>query len=622
MIVADTETAGFFGKIRIIGVYDGNEYRDYTDVQRWWRDYRNRDDICYFHNLDFDLSKLAKELQLEIEWDKSLIIHGRIVRAIIHNASLVFADSYALLQASLEDLSRSFKLSNNIAKINLEDEIRKQGYRDKDDYFTNVDVNDPLFRQYLRNDCLSLWELLHQLKKFSGLDDKTFIKVPTASALAMQVFKQRYPEQYELLTKVHMKKEDENFWREAYYGGRTEVFRHRLWNGYHYDFTGLYPHVMGAFSYPLGYPERFEGIAAKAAWRAYQSGNRSHAVVRARIRVPDMFIPPLPVRVNKRLMFPIGEFVGTWVGEELKYAVEECDVKIIEIERIDTWRNHAQYFNGWSALIADKKANAIGAEREVYKLIGNALSGKFGMRRERPQIVLDNEKNRAMIAEKQYQWREFQPEYGSFENYLEVLKPIFAPYVQPHISAHITGYGRILLHKALIIAENLGGVWYCDTDSVVCQNPLPSEMVGNKQGQLKLENRIRQGVYIQPKFYAEITEDNKEVLKSKGLTGTWRREASYKSYEEIYNKVRNKEYVLDEKKKPIIPLYQNQEIRRKMLSALKQGKDVDEPMIVRKGIRPQAKPNRIPLYDDNITRPNQQKFFPQGVDNQDDDRVG
>lgn len=41
----------------------------------------------------------------------------------------------------------------------------------------------------------------------------------------------------------------------SYYGGRTEVFKPLLKNGYHYDVNSLYPYVMLENKFPVGFPE-------------------------------------------------------------------------------------------------------------------------------------------------------------------------------------------------------------------------------------------------------------------------------------------------------------------------------------------------------------------------------
>ena len=48
--------------------------------------------------------------------------------------------------------------------------------------------------------------------------------------------------------------------------------------------------------------------------------------------------------------------------------------------------------------------------------------------------------------------------------------------------------------------------------------PLPDYLVGKELGQLKLENIFKEIVFLAPKVYALITEDQNEIVKVKGIT--------------------------------------------------------------------------------------------------------
>jgi hypothetical protein len=61
-------------------------------------------------------------------------------------------------------------------------------------------------------------------------------------------------------------------------------------------------------------------------------------------------------------------------------------------------------------------------------------------------------------------------------------------------------------------------LYYSDTDSFAIDRPLPSFLVGEALGQLKLENVVERAVFLAPKVYGLITEDNREIIKIKGIT--------------------------------------------------------------------------------------------------------
>ena len=59
-------------------------------------------------------------------------------------------------------------------------------------------------------------------------------------------------------------------------------------------------------------------------------------------------------------------------------------------------------------------------------------------------------------------------------------------------------------------------LYYSDTDNVVIDKALPSYMVGNALGQVKLEYIIKKAVFLSPKVYALLTTDKELIIKCKG----------------------------------------------------------------------------------------------------------
>jgi hypothetical protein len=73
---------------------------------------------------------------------------------------------------------------------------------------------------------------------------------------------------------------------------------------------------------------------------------------------------------------------------------------------------------------------------------------------------------------------------------------------------------------------------YSDTDSFYMEHPLPDEMVdGAKLGSLKLENVIKEGIFISPKFYTFTNDKGQTIFKSKGVH---QKHLTLESYEDLY----------------------------------------------------------------------------------------
>lgn len=85
------------------------------------------------------------------------------------------------------------------------------------------------------------------------------------------------------------------------------------------------------------------------------------------------------------------------------------------------------------------------------------------------------------------------------------------------ISSAITAYSRI--HMSQFKNNPEFKLFYSDTDSIYINKPLPESLVSNNElGKLKLEYICNKGVFIAPKVYGLITNNNQVIIKIKGLT--------------------------------------------------------------------------------------------------------
>ena len=85
-----------------------------------------------------------------------------------------------------------------------------------------------------------------------------------------------------------------------------------------------------------------------------------------------------------------------------------------------------------------------------------------------------------------------------------------------------------------------------DTDSIVTNLTLPSEMLGNKLGQFKLEHKIKTGYFISAKTYCIKTVDDLVIKKAKGVYSS---SLSFKDYVDMYL---NKQDVIADKNYSVI----------------------------------------------------------------------
>nr|YP_009498200.1 hypothetical protein [Lactarius deliciosus]AWX52986.1 hypothetical protein [Lactarius deliciosus] len=60
-------------------------------------------------------------------------------------------------------------------------------------------------------------------------------------------------------------------------------------------------------------------------------------------------------------------------------------------------------------------------------------------------------------------------------------------------------------------------IYYMDTDSIVVNQAIPEELIGNSLGLFKLEQEIKHAYFISPKLYALESVDGKFIIKAKGI---------------------------------------------------------------------------------------------------------
>jgi hypothetical protein len=85
------------------------------------------------------------------------------------------------------------------------------------------------------------------------------------------------------------------------------------------------------------------------------------------------------------------------------------------------------------------------------------------------------------------------------------------------IASAITAYARI--HMSIFKNNPDFNLYYTDTDSVFTDKPLDDSLINsNVLGKMKLENILDRAIFIAPKVYYLITEDNKHIYKVKGLS--------------------------------------------------------------------------------------------------------
>ncbi len=534
----DSDVAGFTRPF-MVGVYDGEKYHAFFDTHSrgdWERRYyweggcvdRAMRFICrkkyrgyqvYAHNagrfdylfllpwlmhwaerlgMQFSVMPVASAIQLLNVTRKS---EGK------RSGGWKFLDSLKLIPLSLDKAAKSFGLEGKL------------------EHDLNVPESDhAAWIRYNRVDCVQLYEVM---TKFHHYVERVLLGEVgiTAPSTSIKLLRRRY-----LKTSIPRNESTHDFVRAGYVGGRTEAFAKEGHNLRYYDFNSSYPaSMLKAMPGPL--LGDFYGTIP--SWVLCHPN--SVGFVECDVMVPDMPIPPLPVRGDGRspvlnspgmlapekLLFPVGRLKGIWEWSELENAVK-CGAQIVNIRR-SVWYEGVDLFGDFVRdLYKFRDKSLPGYDdglAQVVKILLNSAYGKFGMKTVRKKIYMWDDPELPENA---------VPASSDPESLIWYADEVVdAPYIMPQVSARVTALSRVALHKGMMRCLELGGeVDYCDTDSILTTAELPSS---TKLGELKDEfpehsGKIH-GIFIGPKMYL-LDAEGFEYVKCKGVEKKMKTRAS------------------------------------------------------------------------------------------------
>jgi DNA polymerase type B, organellar and viral len=164
----------------------------------------------------------------------------------------------------------------------------------------------------------------------------------------------------------------------------------------------------------------------------------------------------------------------------------------------------------------------------IAKLLLNSLYGRFGMNDSFSEISIMDQKSYQKFENNHAQdiisWLglddkvlvEHRNKSKDINTLLDSGKGYETHNTNIAIAAAITAYARIVMSQFKNNPDLI--LYYSDTDSVFINKPLPDYLVDNKiLGLMKLENVLTKAIFLSPKVYCLLTEDNKLIYKVKGL---------------------------------------------------------------------------------------------------------
>lgn len=431
-----------------------------------------------------------------------------------------FVDSFRLMSASLDKLSKAFGLGGKIRRVLFDDGQYRDSASDEDtqQFYKTLAKNVHRF-DYLKKDCIDLYECL---RGFISLVETNGGEVGlTAASTSMKTFRRNHLTR-KVPTSRHFTTCSDpdsckgclhDFVRRGYCGGRVEVYRERfdgpgLLNVG--DFNSMYPSVMlepmpcGGVALELQSTSMGDIRAAQKRWGGF---------VDATVFVPpSCYLPPLPYKdVSGKLLFPVGRFSGVFTSAEIA-LLESVGGRVLEGRR-SAWYRMAPLFDDfvehWYKLRDKSRPDYTEALASVAKILLNTLYGKFGMAQQRERLWFFPEL-------KDFEGHELVPlgnvEHGIYSEKVEVE----ASYIIPQIAAWVTSLARVKYWQKGMEFLNSGfGLWYGDTDSLFTDAPLTQT---SKLGELKLEKSATRGRFDAAKlYYLEVAGE--VAVKAKGFGG-------------------------------------------------------------------------------------------------------
>ena len=466
----------------MIGYFDGDYFNHFTKLEEFLAFIFVQEKVnkIYAHNGGgFDFMFLMKKiLDLPFLSVENIIPRGSgilcfdvVDQSSSEQRKITFSDSLAILPFTLRSLCKDFKVSYQKLEI---------------DYDTTKTVTQKLIR-YNEHDCRGLFEVIQKYREWPLIQQAG--PKDTMASQAMQVLR------LFLKDKIHALDYDggnpegaDTFVRRAYFGGRTEVFK-PLYKGKKpiaiFDVNSLYPHCMKMCN---DFPSKFLYFTD-----SYEKD--SIGFFDAVVDVPyNMYVPPLGivhgVNGGNKYIFPTGRFKGRFSTIELEYA-RSVGVKIVKTGDGIVFGNGGPIFKDFISHLYDLRMNAPkdSPTNVLAKLLMNSCYGRFGLNRDRENLVIDHGQNNV------------QADY-MLDSKLGVVRLVREPrvletsFTNVAIAAWVTSLARIYMHKIYMKAPE--ELYYTDTDSLFTTYEYQNS---SELGGLKLEYTAKSACFLLPKTY-------------------------------------------------------------------------------------------------------------------------
>ena len=443
---------------------DGEEYHNNGDVGKFIHWMMSRDaNRIYFHNLQYDLGNLFAD---RLHQFSLTMVGGRLIKAQWRGKT--FVDSFNLFPTRLADLGDAIGLE----KLKF----------------------DSMSKEYVMRDCQIIHDALKHLQ--DTLESFKIKKMPnTLGSMCVRVWKSMGGKNWSCFSEVC---------HNSVYGGRVELFSKGgegcvMWT----DINSLYPWAM-----TQKYPD--ECIQT--------TDMKEYGLTEATVEIPHQPYAPLPYRTQESdnfsgisegsIIFPCGQFTGTWTNHELRNAIENHGAKILKLHSSFGTDKASDYYGDFVKKFYKRRLECkTPAYKLIYKLLMNNLYGQLGMSGKVIKTCRLKEKDMKLIKEGKLKVQTLGD---------NVLKEFFIP-LPDHCNylhaSYVTSYGRLRLLEYMRTIPPKDMI-YCDTDSLFffAKDWKAPFKTGDRLGDMKLEDKGTKITTYAPKVYSI-----NDMVKAKGV---------------------------------------------------------------------------------------------------------
>lgn len=445
-----------------------------------------------------------------------------------NSTTIEFKCSYKILPSSLSVIANSFNLPKKLSfpyKFASLDNLNYKGHLPDISFFNTPNDWKNLSHlkyfdfkkysiEYCTRDVIITADFIKIIKNILNEFNIKFENIYSAPSLSLKIFIKKFNN-----NKISFR---HNFLldkiiRPGYYGGKCEVYANPNENDFifHFDFSGMYAQCMKQ-KFPFG--------KYKIETQCKNIDKPGFYWIEAESNIPHPILPHHRLKDNK-LLFTNGSIKGCYWYEEIKLFLEHNG----RIKKINYYINFENYDYIFSDFIDffEKIRSKENAYKTFGKLIINSLYGRLGMKyidtysmfihknsfdeyNNNIDIISHKELNDIILIKAEINERLKKKLNINFQRTKTNIP----------IAATITSKARIKLYNAQQeVIKNNGKLLYSDTDSIFAA--YSHDVSNQKHGEIfwdvsKNNTKIKDAVFIAPKSYGILYNDDSEIIKIKG----------------------------------------------------------------------------------------------------------